>query len=234
MMADINRKRERELLVSANLTDHAVKIKRGSRFMMLRNMLVTGAAAFVCAALIGSNVRPAWAGNPSSPAPLHALAVNGNSFDGFFQQGNYCNYCDGAGCGCFFADSHGGTGTLKFDGTAPVNMGWNVELDYANNDQYDNGTLGSCWPASGFVTTYTGPMQRQAAYYQTSGMMCNTYYFNQTYTGSYYVVGGYAGYSTTTGSGALNLSIYSEYNAPVLNSQIQMTGNISRSPKQNK
>jgi hypothetical protein len=60
--------------------------------------------------------------------------------------------------------------------------------------------------------------------------MCDTADNNQTYTGSYYVIGGYAGYSTTSGSGSVSLSIYSWYNAPVLNSQMQMTGNISRSP----
>jgi hypothetical protein len=218
--------------VGMNVTDQAGRIKRGSRFMKFRKVLVAGAAAFVGAALIGLNVQPVWAAS-SAPPPLRALAAKGNSFDGFFQQGaTYCDYCDGPECGCFFADSNGGTGSMKFDDRAPVSMGWTLELDYANNDQFDNGTLGSCWPASGALTTFTGPMQRQAVYYQTSGFMCNTYYFNQTYTGSYYNVGGYAGYSTTAGSGALSLSIYSDYNAPVLNSQLQLTGSVSRSPKQ--
>jgi hypothetical protein len=203
-------------------------LKRGSRFMMLRNVLVTGAAAFACATLIGLSAMPVSA---QSNPPLRALAAKGNSFDGFFQQGDVCDYCDGALCGCFFADSNSGTGSLKFDSRAPVSMAWNIELDYANNDQFDNGTLGSCWPASGMLSTYTGPMQRQVITYTTSGFMCNTYYFNQTYTGSYYIQAGNAGYSTTSGSGALSLSILSDYNAPELNSQLQMTGNISRSPQ---
>lgn len=194
--------------------------------MMFRNVLVAGAAAFVCAALIGLNPQLASA---QTNQKLRALAAKGNSFDGFFQQGNTCDYCDGALCGCFIADSNGGTGSLKYDSTAPVSMAWNIELDYANNDQYDNGTYGSCWPASGMLSTYTGPKQRQVVTYTTSGFMCNTYYFNQTYTGSYYVQTGNAGYSTASGSGALSLSIFSDYNAPVLNSQLQLTGSILRS-----
>ncbi|HUN57601.1 MAG TPA: hypothetical protein VMU41_05765 [Candidatus Binataceae bacterium] len=194
--------------------------------MMLGKMVVTGAAAFVCAALIGLNPRPASA---QSNPPLRALAAKGNSFDGFFQHGTTCDYCDGPSCGCFLADSNGGTGTLKFDGRAAVSMAWNLELDYANDDQFDNATYGACWPASGMLNTYTGPKQRQVVTYTTSGFMCNTYFFNQTYTGSYYIQAGNAGYSTTFGSGALSLSILSDYNAPVLDSQLQLTGNISRS-----
>ena len=136
-----NFRRERMSQVSASMADRAGEIKRGSRFMMFRKVLVAGAAAFVCAALIGLNPRPASA---QSNPPLRALSAKGNSFDGFFQQGNTCDYCDGALCGCFLADSNGGTGSLKFDSRAPVSMAWNIELDYANNDQYDNGTYGSC------------------------------------------------------------------------------------------
>jgi hypothetical protein len=208
------------------MADHAGEIKRGSRFMMLRNVLVASAAAFVCAALIGLNPRPASA---QSNPPLRALAAKGNSFDGFFQQGFTCDYCDGAGCGCFLADSNGGTGSLKFDGSAPVSMAWNIELDYANSDQYDNGISGSCWPASGMLSTFTGPKNRQVVTYTTSGFMCSTEFLNQTYTGSYFIQAGNAGYSTTSGSGALSLSILSEYDPTVLNSQLQLTGNISRS-----
>jgi hypothetical protein len=228
MTLGANYRWERTSQVSASMADHAGEIKRGSRFMMFRKVLLAGAAAFICAALIGLNPRPASA---QSNPPLRRLAGKGNSFDGFFQQGNTCDYCDGALCGCFIADSNGGTGSLKFDSRAAVSMAWNIELDYANNDQYDNGTFGSCWPASGMLSTYTGPKQRQVVTYTTSGFMCNTYFFNQTYTGSYYVQAGNAGYSTTSGSGALSLSIFSDYNAPVLNSQLQLTGNLSRSPQ---
>jgi len=226
MTSSTNYRPEKTSLLRASSVGGAGKIKRGSRFMTFRNMLMTGAAAFICAALIAVNTLPAWA--QSSP-PLRRLAAKGNSFDGFFQQGNTCDYCDSAFCGCFLADSNGGTGTLKYDSGAQTSMAWNIELDYANDTQYNNGELGACWPASGYLATYTGPKQRQIVMYTTSGFMCNTYYFNQTYTGSYYVQAGNAGYSTTSGSGALSLSILSDYNAPVLNSQLQLTGNISRS-----
>src|ERR1700679_2027050 len=127
MTAGMNHRRER-MPVGTNVTDQAGRIKRGSRFMKFRNVLVAGAAAFVGAALIGLNARPVWAGSSSSPPPLRALAAKGNSFDGFFQQGStYCDYCDGPGCGCFFADSNGGTGSMKFDDRAPVSMGWTLE-----------------------------------------------------------------------------------------------------------
>jgi hypothetical protein len=203
---------------------------RGNQFMTLRNKLLTGAAALAWAASIGMGVPAAW-GSSGQPG-LFALAAKGNSFDGFFQQGDtYCDYCDGPECGCFLADSNGGTGSLKFGQFGPTNMGWDIELDYANNDQYDNGNYGSCWPASGEIESFTGAKQRQTVYFDTTGMMCNTGYFNETYTGSYYVTGGYNGYSTTSGAGSVSLSIYSWYNSPVLNSQLQMTGNISRSPK---
>jgi hypothetical protein len=105
----------------------------------------------------------------------------------------------------FLADSNGGTGSLKFDSASPKNMGWSIELEYANNDQYDNGNYGSCWPASGLVETFTGTRQGQTVYYDTSGLMCDTGYFNQTYTGSYYVTGGYNGYSITSGAGSVSL-----------------------------
>jgi hypothetical protein len=228
MTRGTNRRLKRTSLVSESVADHACEIKRGNRFMMLRNVLATSAAAFVCAALIGVNPQPVRA---QSNPPLRALAAKGNSFDGFFQQGNTCDYCDGALCGCFFADSNGGTGTLKFDDRAPVSMAWNIELDYSYSDQYGNGTFGACWPASGMLSTYTGKMRRQLVTYTTSGFLCNTYYSNQTYTGSYIIQAGNAGYSTTSGSGALSLSIFSDYNAPVLNSQLKMSGNISRSPQ---
>jgi hypothetical protein len=201
----------------------------GEQAMTLRKLLLTGAAAFAWAASLGLGGSAAWAASSQSP-PLRSLAMKGDSFDGFFQQGaTYCDFCDGAECGCFFADSNGGTGSLKFDSAEPKNAGWSLELDYANNDQYDNGTFGSCWPASGEIETFTGTKQRQTVYYDTSGFMCDTGYFNQTYTGSYFVTGGYNGYSTTSGAGSVSLSIYSWYNAPVLNSQLQMTGNVSRS-----
>jgi hypothetical protein len=106
--------------------------------MALRSLLVTGAAAFAWAASIGLAGPAAWAGSPSQP-PLRRLAAKGNSFDGFFQQGNLCDFCDGALCGCFLADSNGGTGSFKFDSAAPKSMGWSIELDYANNTQFNNG-----------------------------------------------------------------------------------------------
>ena len=62
--------------------------------------------------------------------------------------------------------------------------------------------------------------------------MCDTGWFNETYTGSYFVAGGYNGYKTSSGAGSVSVSIYSWYNAPVLNSQLQMSGNVSRSSYQ--
>lgn len=210
--------------------------------MMLRNVLVTSAAAFAFAAAMSLGPRAVLAqevgvSSVASKPPLQVLAAKGNSFDGFFQQGDilqggHCDYCDGPGCGCFYADSNGGTGSLKFGSTAPVSMAWNLQLYFAGSDEFDNGALGACWPALGFINTLTGANNRQVAYYDTTGWMCNTASFNQTYTGSYYVTGGYGLYSTTFGSGAVAVSIYSDYNAPVLNSQLQITGNLARSSAQ--
>jgi len=203
--------------------------------MIFRNGVVASAAALALAAVMSFGPRAALAQEPvvgdaaSNNPPLRLLMAKGNSFDGFFAQGNYCDYCDSGGCGCFFADSNGGTGSLKFDSKATVSMAWNLELDYAGSNQFDNGELGACWPASGTINTLTGANNLQMVYFDTSGWMCNTGLFNQTYTGSYFVLGGEAGYSTTSGAGAVSLSVYTEHNAPVLNSQLQLSGNISRS-----
>ncbi|MGA2410503.1 MAG: hypothetical protein ABSG46_08975 [Candidatus Binataceae bacterium] len=208
--------------------------------MKLRKVLVASAAAFAFAAAIAARPCAAPAqeigvSESSANPPLRLLSVKGNSFDGFFQQGElgvggYCGYCDGPGCGCFFADSNGGTGSLKYDSTAPVSMSWSLGLYYAGSDQLDNGEYGSCQPASGFINTQTGANNRNVVYYYTTGAICDTGEFNQTYTGSYYVDGGYGGYSTTAGSGSVAVSIYSWENSPVLNSQLQLTGNIARAP----
>ena len=126
--------------------------------MKLRNLLLTGAAAFAWAASIGSwgtgglgVQQPAALARIWRPKVIHLMV--------FSSRGTYCDYCDGPACGCFLADSNGGTGSMKFDSAGPKNMGWKIELDYANNDQFDNGNYGSCWPASGFIETFTGARQ---------------------------------------------------------------------------